>query len=71
MIGIYTARELPMRGVTPELILNEINCNDKALCNKKDLINTIKNYNFDVLLTVGAGDINNYLSEICDILSAK
>lgn len=68
LLDIYPARELPIEGVTSELIFKDITCPNKALCKKEDLINTIKKHNFDVLLTVGAGDICNYLPEICKVL---
>lgn len=68
LLDIYPARELPIEGVTSELIFKDITCPKKALCKKEDLINTIKKHNFDVLLTAGAGDICNYLPEICKVL---
>ena len=71
LLDIYPARELPIPGVTSEMILEQINCPNKAVCTKEELINTLKNYNFEVLLTVGAGDINNYLPEICKLVKSK
>ena len=68
LLDIYPARELPIEGVTSELIFKDITCPNKALCKMEDLINTIKKHNFDVLLTAGAGDICNYLPEICKVL---
>ena len=71
LLDIYPAREQPIPGVTSELILKDIKCGNKAVCKKEDLIKTIKNYNFDVLLTVGAGDICNYLPQICETIKEK
>lgn len=71
LLDIYPARELPIPGVTSEIIFNDIKCPIKALCEKKDLIDTVKRYNFDILLTVGAGDISNYLEKICEIIKMK
>lgn len=71
LLNIYPARELPIPGVTSEIIFRDIKCADKVICDKTDLINTIKNYNFDVLLTVGAGDICNYLPQICEVIKNK
>lgn len=68
LLDIYPAREQPIEGVTSELIYKDITCPSKMLCKKEDLINTIKKHNFDVLLTAGAGDICNYLPEICKAL---
>ena len=57
LLPIYPARELPMPGVTSELILNEIKCDKKRLLAKEELVDTIKKGNFEILLTAGAGDI--------------
>ena len=51
---IYPARELPIPGVTSEIILNDIKNADKTLCQRKDLLDLIKNRNFDILMTLGA-----------------
>ncbi len=68
LLDIYPAREQPIPGVTSELIFKDIKCREKVLCTKENLIDTIKNYNFDVLLTVGAGDVCNCLPEICNVI---
>lgn len=71
LLDIYPAREQPIEGVSSELILKDIKCANKAVCKKEDLIKTIKNYNFDVLLTAGAGDICNYLPQICKTIKGE
>lgn len=71
LLNIYPARELPIPGVTSKIIFDEIKCENKILINKEDLIDTIKNHNFEILLTVGAGDICNYLPEICNIVNGN
>lgn len=71
LLDIYPARELPIPGVTSDIIFKDIKCTSKAVCKKSELLNTLKNYNFDVLLTVGAGDINNFLPSICEIVKNK
>jgi UDP-N-acetylmuramate-alanine ligase len=38
---------------------------------KENLVETIKNINFDILLTLGAGDINNYLPELVKIAKTQ
>lgn len=67
VLDIYPAREIPIPGVTSEMLLPAIKCSHKAVCNKNDLIDTLKNYNFEVLLTAGAGDICDYLPQICEL----
>ncbi len=71
LLDIYPARELPIPGVTSDIILKDVKCPNKGICAKTDLISTIKNYNFEILLTVGAGDICNYLPEICKTIKER
>ena len=71
LLNIYPARELPIPGVTSEIILRDIKCPNKVICDKTDLINQIKNRNFEVLLTAGAGDVCNYLPQIVEEVRKK
>ena len=66
LLDIYPARELPIEGVTSQIVFDEITCSEKVLIEKGELVETLKNINFEVLLTVGAGDICNYLPQICE-----
>ncbi|MGN1245903.1 MAG: UDP-N-acetylmuramate--L-alanine ligase [Muribaculaceae bacterium] len=71
LLNIYPAREQPIPGVTSEIILRDIKCANKVICDKTDLINQIKNRNFEVLLTAGAGDVCNYLPQIVEEVRTK
>lgn len=64
LLDIYPAREEPIPGVTSKIIFDLITVKDKVMITKQNLTKTIKNSNFEILLTVGAGDICNYLPEI-------
>ena len=64
---IYPARELPIPGVDSNLILKDINSPEKRFCERKDLVNLIKNSKFDILITLGAADLDVLLPEIKDI----
>ena len=64
LLDIYPARELPMQGVTSRLILDEINLNEKQLCPKDEVVNLLKDKPRDVVLVMGAGDIEYLLPEI-------
>lgn len=64
LLDIYPAREAPIPGVTSKIIFDRITAPVKTMITKDDLTETIKNCNFEILLTVGAGDICNYLPEI-------
>lgn len=57
LIPIYPARELPIPGVESEMILPLISGAKKEVVARENLIDTIKNRNFEILLTAGAGDI--------------
>ena len=66
LLPIYPARELPIEGVTSEMILKDVKCQKKSIYTKENFINSIPFLNFDILLTVGAGDIVNLLPQICE-----
>ena len=71
MPEIYPARELPIPGITSHTILDAVTAPEKGYCERKDLLNLIKNSNFDILMTLGAADIDRLLPEICHILEEK
>ncbi len=64
LIDIYPARELPIPGVTSKIIFDRIKCEDKTMISKEDFVETVKNRNFEILLTAGAGDLNLYLPRL-------
>lgn len=64
LLPIYPARELPIEGVTSEIILRDIKIEKKHLVSYEDLPDTLKNSNFEILLTAGAGNIANLLPRI-------
>jgi UDP-N-acetylmuramate--alanine ligase len=65
LLDIYPAREEPIPGITSKLILENISLNtSKQLCKKEELMNLINKDDFDVLVTLGAGDIENFATEI-------
>lgn len=64
MTEIYPAREKPIVGVDSQMVLKHVKSKNKVYCERKNLLNLIKNSNFDVLMTVGAADLNVLLPEI-------
>ncbi len=64
MPEIYPAREEPIPGVDSNLILKDVKCAKKTYCPRRDLLNLIKNTNFEVLMTLGAADIDALLPDI-------
>ncbi len=71
MPEIYPAREQPIPGVDSGLIMKDVKCESKRLIERKDLLNLIKNSNFDILMTLGAADIDRLLPDIQHILKGK
>ncbi len=71
MPEIYPARELPIPGITSHIILDNVKTSEKIYCERKDLLNLIKNTNFEILMTLGAADIDRLLPDIRDILSHR
>lgn len=64
LLDIYPAREQPIEGVTSQIIYDSITAPVKILITKDKLVESISSHPFEVLLTVGAGDICNYLPQI-------
>lgn len=68
LLDIYPAREEPLPGVTSKIIFDDIKCPEKVMIAKEKLPETVKSLNFDILLTVGAGDINLQLPRLVEEL---
>ena len=69
---IYPARELPMEGVTSQLIFDNLKAGvEKSMIQKDDVLELVKNRDFDVLITLGAGDHDNYAPQITRIIKEK
>ena len=72
LTDIYPARELPIEGVSSQLIYDNLRPNiEKTLCKKEEVMDVLKNKHIEVLMTLGAGDIENYAAQICEILNAQ
>jgi UDP-N-acetylmuramate--alanine ligase len=68
LLDIYPARELPIEGVTSEMIFNDVRVSDKILCTKEQLIGILKKSDIEVLITLGAGDIDKLVEPIRQLL---
>lgn len=72
MLDIYPAREQPIPGITSQLIYDNLRPGiEKCLCKKEDLLDLLKNKHLEVLITLGAGDIDNYIPQISELLKNK
>ena len=72
IVDIYPAREEPIPGVTSALIYDNLRPGVKRqMCRKDDILDVVRQGGFDVLVTLGAGDIENYASQITEILQPQ
>lgn len=69
LLPIYPAREEPIPGINSGLILNEIEIQEKGIFEKNEIINEINKKNFDILVTLGAGDIDRLVPKIVETLT--
>lgn len=70
LLDIYPAREKPIEGVTSRIVFDNVTCK-KTLCNKEELLDILKTKQIEVLVTLGAGDIDQLLPEIKTLLEQK
>ena len=68
LLDIYPAREEPIEGVSSELIFKDVHCPEKLLIRKEQLMETLKAEKPDVLMTMGAGDIDRFVEPISEWL---
>jgi UDP-N-acetylmuramate--alanine ligase len=71
MMNIYPARELPIKGVTSEIILNKMTNSKRKLVSDDELLEEVRKINNDIILTVGAGDIDRFVLPIKKILEER
>lgn len=64
LLDIYPARELPIEGVNAEMILKNVQLQNKTICKKENLLELLQTKKPEVLLTMGAGDISKYVEPI-------
>ena len=69
IVDIYPAREQPIPGVTSALIYDNLKSGIKRqMCSKEGILDVVRQGGFDVLVTLGAGDIENYVPQITELL---
>ncbi len=69
LLEIYPAREEPIKGVTSDSILRNVNLKDKMICSKSELVEILRKKHVEVLVTMGAGDIDRFVEPIKKIYS--
>lgn len=68
LLPIYPARELPMEGVSSEMLLEKMTLKNKFLVPKNEVLDQLKTLDLDVLMTMGAGDIDTLIQPIASML---
>jgi UDP-N-acetylmuramate--alanine ligase len=68
LLEIYPAREIPIEGVTSELIFKDVAIREKILCSKSQLLDVLRKNQPEVLITLGAGDIDKFVEPIKQLL---
>lgn len=72
LCDIYPAREKPIEGVTSKLIYDNLKPGvEKSMIHKEDVLDLVKSRDFDVLLVLGAGDLDNHVPQIAKLLESK
>jgi UDP-N-acetylmuramate--alanine ligase len=74
LLDIYPARELPIPGVTSEIIFNDVTAPEKVLMKKEELLEWVREQKLEgkeLFMTLGAGDIDRLVGPIGDILNEK
>ena len=72
LCDIYPAREQPIPGVTSKLIYDNLKPGvEKSLISKDDVLDLVKKRDFDVLVVLGAGDLDNLCPQITKIIESK
>lgn len=69
LLPVYPAREVPIPGVTSEMLLTRVSIQNKMLTEKKDLIPELSKRKPEVVLTLGAGDIDQLVEPVKKFLT--
>ncbi len=67
LLPIYPARELPIEGVTSAMLLEKITCTEKRIVEKSELLDCLRHRENEVIMTLGAGDIDRLVPEIVQL----
>jgi len=68
LLEIYPARELPIEGVNSEMLLKRVSIEDKQLIAKESILNVLAGLKTDIVVTIGAGDIDTLVEPVKNLL---
>ncbi len=71
LVDLYPARELPIPGISSKTIFDLVKNENKTIISKELFVDTIKNSNFEIVLTLGAGDLNLLVPELVKAVTDK
>lgn len=71
LLDIYPARELPIEGVSSEIIYKDVTCKEKVLLRYEELTEWLKGEKTDVVVSLGAGNIDRLVEGITEALKEK
>ena len=71
LMDIYPAREKPIEGVTSEIIFKHVTSPSKLMCTKDNLMDLLSQMDFEVLITMGAGDIDRFVEPVKNLIMQK
>ena len=71
LLDIYPARELPIEGVSSEIIFKDVTAAEKLLIRKEELMSVLEKEDIDVLVSFGAGNIDRYIAPITEMLEKR
>lgn len=71
LLEIYPARELPIEGVNSQMLLDKMKLKEKHLVKKENLLEFLKGKPLEVLMTMGAGDVDKFVQPIEDMLKKR
>ena len=68
LLDIYPAREQPIEGITSAALLEKVPMTDKRVCSKSELIGLIDSERPELLITMGAGDIDRFVEPLEELI---
>lgn len=71
LLDIYAAREKPIKDVSSDIIFNSVKTKSKTLCTKKNLVDELYKHDVEVVITLGAGDIDQLVEPIKEMILKK
>lgn len=69
LLDIYPAREKPIEGITSQALLDKVELKSKCLCERENLLETVEKRKPELLVTMGAGNIDRFVEPLQKMIS--